>query len=190
MKRKQQGFSAVEGIIILLVALLLALIGWWIWQQNQKKDDDSKKDNSSQQSQNTEQQNQDSEQNDNQTYLVITEWDVRFKTEANNIDAYYVIEQGKPDYAYLSLNSLKNVDDCAADKTSVGVYTRFTKDDIDPIAEQKYLDLYPNAPKVGNYYFIFTQPQAYCSENQATITKAEAATQAFKANTATVEVNP
>lgn len=186
MKRKQDGFTAVEGIIILLIMLLLALIGWWIWQQNQKKGDDSKKDNSSQQSQDTEQQNQ----NNNQTYLVITEWDVRFKTDAANADAYYVIEQGKPDYAYLSLASLKNVDDCAADKTSVGAYTRFTKDDVDPNAEQKYIDLYPNAPKVGNYYFIFTQPQAYCSENQATITKAEDATQAFKNNAATVEANP
>jgi hypothetical protein len=115
---------------------------------------------------------------------------VRFKTDADTTDAYYVIEQGKPDYAYLSLNSLKNVDDCAADKTSVGVYTRFTKDDIDPTAEQKYIDMYPNAPKVGNYYFMFTQPQAYCSEDQATTTKAETATKAFKNNTVTVEVNP
>lgn len=184
MKHRQKGFTAVEVIIILLLILLLLLIGWWVWQ-NQKKDEEPKKD-TSQQSQNSEQQ----DQNDVQTYLVINEWDVRFKTSADNLDAYYVIEQGKPDYAYVSLNSLKNVDDCAADKTSVGVYTRFTKDEADPISEQKYLDLYPNAPKVGNYYFIFNQPQAYCSEDQATITKSEAATQAFKANTATVEVNP
>lgn len=185
MKRKQNGFTMVEFLIILFVLLLLILIGWWIWHQNQKKDEDAKKEETSQQSQNAEQQSQ-----DNQTYLVIKEWDVRFKTEANNPDAYYVIEQGKPDYAYLSLDSLKNVDDCAADKTSTGVYTRFTKDDIDPISEEKYITMYPNAPKVGNYYFIFTQPQAYCSDNQATITKADAAMQAFKANTATVEVNP
>lgn len=186
MKRSQKGFSIIEALIILFIILLLALIGWWIWQQNQEKEEDTKQEEASQQSQNSEQD----EVQDNQTYLVINEWGVRFKTGADNIDAYYVIEQGKPDYAYVSLNSLKNVDDCAADKTSVGVYTRFTKDDIDPIYEEKYIDLYPNAPKVGNYYFIFTQPQAYCSDNQATITKSQAATQAFKANAATVEANP
>ncbi len=184
-KQNQKGFSVFEACIIVLVLVLLAVGAWFIWDKN--------KDKNYEESANAAMQVEDVEEDaiPEQTYLTIKEWGVRFKLSADNADGYYFIEQGKPNYAYLSLTSLKDVDHCGADDTTTGVYARFTVDEKDPIREEMLLiDEYPSAKKVGNYYFYFERPQASCSEDETTQAKADAARQAFSANTGSVEAIP
>ncbi|HZM63524.1 MAG TPA: hypothetical protein VFB59_00135 [Candidatus Saccharimonadales bacterium] len=183
--KKEQGFTIWELLLILLLILLLLFGLWWVWQNNKAEPTD---DSANQAQQNQEQAEQQPAQAKAE-YLNITEWGVRFKLSNDNSGGYYYIGQAGPDYAYLSTDELKNTD-CAANKTTTGVYTRFAKDDMHPIAEQPYLQLYPNAPKVGNYYFVFDRPQAYCSDDLTIRAKAEAAIEAFKSDVTSVEAIP
>lgn len=182
-QRNERGFTIWELLLILFVLLLLLLGGWWVWQNN-KEDEPS----SESTSQNQQEQAQEPQQN-NKEYMEIAEWDVRVTLSADNTGGYYYIGQSGPNYAYLSTNALQNTE-CAADKTTVGVYTRFTQNEMHPITEEPYIQMYPNAPKVGNYYFVFDQPQAYCSDDPAVRAEAEAAKNAFKADLATIEAIP
>lgn len=182
-KRNERGFTLWELLLILLLILLLLLGAWWVWQSS-KEDAEQESANQGQQQEQVQEPQQDAKE-----YMEITEWDVRVTLSADNTGGYYYIEQGKPNYAYLSTDVLKNTD-CAADKTTVGVYTRFTQNELHPITEEPYMQMYPNAPKVGNYYFVFDRPQAYCSDDPAVRTQADAAMNAFKADLTTVEAIP
>ena len=184
--QNQKGFSVFEACIIVLVLALLALGAWFIWDKNKDKDYEESA-NAAMQASAESEEIANNVATPDQTYLTIKEWDVRFKTSAANKDAYYYIENGKPDYAYLSLTSLKNADNCAADDTTIGVIVRFKKGDIDPISEEPYINYYPSAPKVGDYYYFYQHPQAGCTEDEAMLTKIDAAQGAFKSNLTTVE---
>jgi hypothetical protein len=52
------------------------------------------------------------------------------------------------------------------------------------------IDTNPAAKKVGNYYYIHTQPQAYCSDSQANQAKEAAIQAAVKKVLATLEATP
>lgn len=184
LHKNQRGFSGFEALLIILLILLLLLGAWFIWYKNKDKAGDKSAQSNAAQS-----ATEESEEEGVQEYLTITEWGVRFKLGANSTGGYYFIEEGKPNYAYLSTGELKNTD-CAANKTTTGVYTRFTQNEEDPITQEPYIQQYPNAPKVGNYYFIFSQPQAFCSDDPAVQAKAEAAQDAFKTDVVSVEATP
>jgi hypothetical protein len=36
--KRQQGFSAVEGIIVIVIVAALAFVGWWVFDRMQKDD--------------------------------------------------------------------------------------------------------------------------------------------------------
>lgn len=167
-KPNQKGFSVFEACIIVLVLVLLALGAWFIWDKNNDTDY-GKSANAAMQTEGEEEVVATSDQ----TYLTIKEWDVRFKTTTTNEDAYYVIEAGKPEYAYVSVSSLTNPE-CAPGKTSVGVITRFKQGDRDPNSDELYANVAPDAVKVGNHYYFFSHAQAYCDESKEATLKAVA----------------
>lgn len=183
MRKRQAGFTAVEAIMIVLVVLALAAGGWYIWQ---KKATDSK--SSASTTETTAQTNEEkaSGDEDADAYITIKEWGVRFKLDGTTKDGYYAIKENEPNYAFVSLKSLTDPE-CAPNKTSVGLFTRFQKDDVDPISGQPYLDLVgADAKKVGNYYYFFTHAQAYCDESAQP--KLEAAAKSFDNSVDTAEV--
>src|SRR5688572_2154190 len=100
-KQNQKGFSVFEACIIVLVLALLALGAWFIWDKNKDKDYEKSANTAMQAESNDELMAQ-----PDPTYFTIDEWDVRFTTSAVNDDAYYSIQAGKPDYAYVSVRSL------------------------------------------------------------------------------------
>lgn len=181
-KQNQAGFSVFEACIITLVVVLLLLSAWFIWGKN-KDNDYEKTANGALQTVSKDEVVKNATAAD-QTYLTIKEWNVRFKTTTINEDAYYTIEAGKPNYAYLSVHSLTNPE-CAPDKTSVGVITRFKQGDRDPNSDELYTDLVPDATKVGNYYYFFSHAQAYCDESKEATLKAVA--EAFEESVKTAE---
>lgn len=183
---KQKGFTVIEGLIILLVIALLAVAGWYGWQKRQenarlaaisnfeqcKADKDSKvqesypevcvtKDGKSftNPNQKVEAKPQDNQVEDQAKYLEIKEWGVKMKLSDATDDAYYVMQNG---YAYLSLTSLKNVDSCAAEKTSLGALARENKDAINELTGKPYAD---QGVTIGKYTYVETQSQAGCTEN-------------------------
>jgi hypothetical protein len=118
------------------------------------------------------------------TYLTIKEWKIKLELSESIKDGYYYFDSTRSEaekykYAYLSLTSLKDTD-CSAESVTTGAITRFTEAEKDPISGQTYLSGYPDAPKVGGYYYFFTRPQAMCSEDTDIQTKADKAIQAFR----------
>lgn len=188
MQQHQRGFSAVEVIIIIVIVALLGLGGLLMWNKNKS---DAPKDTSANTTPNAAQDlpatQNDSQPNGQQSaaqHLVIKEWNVRITLNDTNSDAYYVVKSDEPNYAYVSVKSLTNPE-CAPDKTSVGVFTRFKEGDRDPIYDMTYNELVPDAVKVGDYYYFYGHAQAYCDESQEA--KLKAVSQAFTDNMKTVE---
>lgn len=127
---------------------------------------------------------------DQAMFLNITEWGVRLKLTNANQDGQYLVKADRPGTAYLSLTSLKDTD-CAVDKITVGAIVRFTAQDKDATRDNTPLaELYPDATKVGDYYYSFSSPQAACSDDQTVLDKAEQARLAFKASLAEVQAIP
>ncbi len=113
------------------------------------------------------------------SYLVIQEWGVRFQHTDATIDAYYHFFPDRPDHAYLSLTSLKDIEYCGADKTGIAALSRFKDGDQDDMREQPMTESYPDAPKIGDYYYYVTGAQAACADDEAALEKASAARKAF-----------
>ncbi|MDB5170610.1 MAG: hypothetical protein JWO35_304 [Candidatus Saccharibacteria bacterium] len=104
-------------------------------------------------------------------YLTIKEWAVRLPLTSGVEDAYYIFRSGNTEDAYLSLRSLETTM-CAADQTTVGAISRFSQNEIDPQTDATYLSEFPEASKVGAYYYRLVTPQAECSADEAVQTKA------------------
>ncbi len=164
MSKYQKGFGAVEAIIIVIVVAIIGFGAWFVWDKNQK--DDAKQETTT-----TTQNNAEANKEEEKPTLTITEWGVKFTLSDPIKDAYYAVEAGKPDYAYLSVHSLTDPE-CAPDKTSVGAITRFAEGDRDPISDSLYTEVVPDATKLGDYYYFFSHAQAYCDESKETTLKA------------------
>lgn len=181
-KLNQNGFGFLYWLLLLLVLILLGLAGWWVYSKNKKPK------NSTPQSQ----QQISNAPVEDPTYLEIKEWGVRVKLSANIKTAYYLIKPSSPNYAYLSLTALKNID-CAADKTTLGVYTRINSlndvnNDTAGTDGQTYAEMgYESSPQAGGKHYYFSQPQAYCSNNAA---QDQAYWQDFKSDLSTVQTTP
>ena len=187
-KLNDKGFGPFYWILILLLLLLLAWLGWYV--NSQKKNNKSQNAPSYSQQSNTPEPV--AEPAAESKYLVIKEWGVRVKLTGTTADAYYLIKQDAPNYAYLSLTPLKNTD-CAADKTTLGVYTRINNlsdvnNDTAGADGQTYAQGgYGTSPQAGGKYFYYGQPQAFCSNNE---TQDQTYWTEFKNILPTVEVTP
>ena len=84
-------------------------------------------------------------------------------------DAYYAFPGG-PTYAFLSLKSLTALSpDCAPDKVSLGYIFRETTAEYNTaLADQqqngKNIDNVTGDVHIGDYYYGFNNPQAYCAD--------------------------
>src|SRR3990167_3495259 len=112
LKNNQKGFGVWELLLLLLLILLLILLGLWVWQQG--KNNDQAQPASDNQSI-SEQQKPEEKQT---KYLEIKEWGVKVELDDATTDAYYVMQNG---YAYVSLSSIKDPDECAERYVCVSV---------------------------------------------------------------------
>lgn len=171
-KLNQKGFGLWELILLLLLIILLGLLGWWVWQQNQE----GKNNNASQSSSQNAEESEPAEEA--AKYLEIPELGVKLKLDNATEDAYYTMSSG---YAYLSLTSLKDVDDCAADETSIAAVSKVKKTDTNEMTgktyEQEAND--GHGTIIGENVYIVSQAQAFCTEQAGPQAKAEAARSAF-----------
>ncbi len=163
-KLNQRGFSPIAILLALILVVLVGFTGYYVYN-SQKKDDNKAVTPAPANAAAT--PSQPSAQ-DTQKYLVIKEWGVKIPLTAEIADANYYYNNG---YVYLSTDSIvKKYPECAADKTSLFAYGRF--DDPNKQAEapqggQTYGQAYPNAPKVGTFYYTGATPQAACAYTSA-----------------------
>jgi type II secretory pathway pseudopilin PulG len=184
--KKQLGFSIVEVAIAVFVLCLAGFGGWYVWGRANSKGNQQRAQNTQSAAAQESQQTDSVSQSHLAGYLNVPEWGVRFGLSEDTKDAYYFLKPDRPNTIYLSLNSLKHVGSCGADETSIGAYVRFTAGDIEEISEEKYVDLFPNAPKVGNYSFVFIGAQAACSDDEAAQARVQRAYAAFRTSVDTV----
>lgn len=183
-KLNQKGFGFFYWLMLLILFLLLGFFGWYVYSQ--KKNNKAKPSSSSSQNQ---QQNTPAAE---AKYLVIKEWGVRVKLSDSTADAYYLIKQDAPNYAYLSLTALSNTD-CAANKTTLGVYTRINSlndvnnDSAGADSKTYAQGGYGTSPTAGGKYYYYNQPQSFCSNNTG---QDQARWNEFKTILETVEVAP
>jgi hypothetical protein len=170
-KLNQKGFGFWEFFLLLLLILLLLWLFWYVWQQSKKQDESSKLQGATS-SQAV--KNEESAPEKAKKFLEIPELGIKMELDATTDDAYYIMSNG---YAYLSLTSLKGIDDCAADKTSIAAISKTLKTEVDEMTGKTYEQI---ADKVigDNAYFV-TPAQALCTEQPAAKAKNLAARDAF-----------
>lgn len=173
-KLNQKGFGLWELLLLLVLILLLLWLFWYVWQQGQKQDDAPKAQSDTSQAAKSEPKKVAEKP---KKYLEITELGIKMELDDATDDAYYIMKNG---YAYLSLTSLKNIDDCAADETSIAAVSKAKKSDVDEMSGQTYEEIAKtNGKAIGEFVYLITPAQAYCTEQPDAKLKNIAARDAF-----------
>lgn len=180
-KLNEQGFGFWEWILLLLLLLLIAFIGWYVWQQNQKNQQSNQPESSVEVKETTD------SSTSSVTYLEIPELGIKVQLGDATSDAYYVMQNG---YAYISLNSLKNTDECAAEKTGIVAVSKVAKTDTDEqLGEtyEAYINGGGNGVIIGDNAYLMNRSQAYCSEDVTVQAQQQAAWDGFLAQAKTMQ---
>ncbi len=174
LSKNQKGFGIWELLLLLLLLLLLIFIFWWVLEQNKKNQESNQPQSNVEVQQNTEKKKTaPKKKKPAAKYLEIKELGIKLKLNAATDDAYYEMKNG---YAYLSLTSLKNVDDCAALETGIAAVGQYGKDDTDEQTGKAYST---EGTVIGSYAYTIDSAQAYCTTKPAEQKIAEAARSAF-----------
>ena len=184
-KLNQKGFGAAEWIIILLIILALLALGWYVAEQ--KKSTPAKTDSAQKAQTDAAEKPAQESSPAAKKYLEIKELGIKIELNAATDDAYYIM---KNNYAYLSLTSLKAAAaECGADKTGVVAIGKYVKTDLDEQSGKTYGDLAAAEGKViGNDAYYMSRSQAYCSEDKTIQAKQQAAWDAYKAQSSTIQL--
>ncbi len=147
---------------VLLILLVAACIGFATWLVLLRDKDSSPPSNDSQTTQEEQATIDEEDSGVDQQYLIIKEYGIKLPLAVETLEAYY---EFRNDTAYLSLEKYRG-SYCAADQTTLGAITRFDDDDINELTGETYISMYPDVPKIGDYYYNFVSPQADCSADE------------------------
>ena len=162
----QSGFGAVEVLLTLIFVVLLVFVGWYIYHTDHKSTTPSIKTTTSSTAKAV-------------NYFTITEWGVRAPYSGNLTLEYSPPTGTAPALVYLSSAQLDSSDTSSgsscSNKQSGGAIQRYASTDefLNPdgspstqTVAQYYSGTSPsvgNYVVVGNYYYIYSSPQAACS---------------------------
>lgn len=157
-KLLQKGFTALELLLIILLIAIISGAGYYVF--NQSKNDDSSKSQKSDSGQQA-----DKKAEDSQKFLAITELGIKIPLSKGIDDAYYVVKPDVPAVAYLSLNSMKDTENCAADEVSLGAISKHVASDVNEQSGKTWGESAEGYGKViGTSAYLFSSPQAFCSD--------------------------
>lgn len=189
--RKQRGFISI--LLLLLLLILLAALAYWFFGRSAQPA-----------------ANQDAAPVVTQTadtntgYLVISEFGVRFKLPEGVDELIYKIRQFESEStegqmiktADMASKALVDAEakvttgsnNCTADTAPLGTLSRYQKGDLvrDVPVEQSG----SGAVKVGDYYYLYSTPQANCSMDDGVNELAASQLKAVKKAVANLEVAP
>jgi type II secretory pathway pseudopilin PulG len=189
MKKSQDGFSAVEGLLIAVIVGMLGGVGWYVWHSQQQADETYSQTANSTATPKTKKTSS-STTNKDLKYLEVKEWSVKFSLSSNVEDAVYRTSTIDPGFAFLSTNSLKGTS-CDVNNNGGGYYLRFQAGQINSESKKYYADEYPDATHLGAYYYAYGMPEAAisCSSDSAIQQKATKAADEFKKAVSTVQAS-
>jgi Tfp pilus assembly protein PilE len=156
MKKLQQGFSAVEGLLIVIIIGMLGGVGYYVWHSQKQVDKTYSQTANGTAVPTTKKTSSSSATKSNPGYLVIKEWSVKIKLNAQNFDTNYRFE--KPDNSWVFLSSTRldtatqNSKICKEASASVSLNRSKPGDDNfgSPWTET---ELQKIGKKVGDYYY-------------------------------------
>jgi hypothetical protein len=163
-KTNQSGFTPVAILLVLILVTIVGFAGYYVYKTQQNKKDDTKPTAADPASTPTAPST-----TNTQKYLVIKEWGVKVPLTTPIADATYLYKafDGGGSSVYLSTKSIASkYPECAANKTTLFAYGRFDNPNaLNDFGNQSIGADYPNAPKVGTYYYYGVHPQAPCFYN-------------------------
>lgn len=172
-KINQSGFGLWELFLLIILILVFIWLFWYVWQQNKINEESSKPQDGTSQINKKEEKPKEPQI----SYLEIPEMGIKMQLDDATKDAYYVMKNG---YAYLSLESLKNIDECAAEETSIAAISKAKKTDKDELSGMTYAEVAKdNGIVIGEFAYFITPAQAYCTEQPDAKLKNIAAREAF-----------
>lgn len=163
----------------LLAVLLLLLLAWWYWSMQAsnptpKPADQAKEQPAKEASKETKTDpgTPAASEEASAGYVNITQWGVRFKNKASLGVPKYMIKPfekeggGSSEAAYFTTEALETAAaNCSASNGAIGAIGRYVAGD--DYGDGK-IENNTSAIKVGTYYYVYTQPQAFCSDNTTT----------------------
>lgn len=145
----RKGFAAAEAILIVVILAILGGTGYYVYNANKKTNDTLDSASNTSQSSASKATNRAAAQK----YLTVKEWDVKFKLNAQNSDAYYSPVEGNDKSMYLRS---KAIDDFAAQhsecNTKINTVSRLQPGDNNAGSPWTIEEL-QSFTKIGNYYF-------------------------------------
>lgn len=164
MRRNQNGFSVVEGLLIFIIIAIIAGVGWYVRDSNKKTNDilNSADKSSSPVARSTINKK---ETKTEAQYLVVKEWGIKMPLSSPITDAYYVVStssqtNGHPNTMWLGLKSLDDKGCAAASANTGGAYPlgaliKVSPDEPDPVSGTPYKQLNPDGVTLGSYYYAY-----------------------------------
>jgi hypothetical protein len=201
MRKSENGFAAVEGLLIAIVVLLVGFIGYYVWHTNHKPDSKPAVTSSnSTPAQTTEKEDTKTTPTapvDSTTYLTVSEWDVKVPLSAGTTGLSYIIRkttQTEGSIASFSSNDLRAASTAGCTSNTIEV-ARGNKNQFVPqeagtsttsyeaqYNQTKTNDSYYIGVKIGDNYLVSPNYRgASCSGSSESQAKADVATEAILA---------
>lgn len=168
MKKREKGFTLVEGLIILVVVILIGGVGYFVFANRDSNKDKNDTNNQTSQQKDSEESADEAEAK----YLDIPEVGVRIKLTGAVEGAYYSVSN--EGYAYFSTHYFDNVEGFEQCRSNAkggeyGVaaltYAKVGDDNFGSPWTQAEFDGFSNS-KIGDTYYWINGAQATCWDNE------------------------
>jgi type II secretory pathway pseudopilin PulG len=93
MKKSQDGFSAVEGLLIIIIIGILGGVGWYVWNSQKQVDKTYSQTANSSVSPKTKNTSSSAALDSSPSYFVIKEWGVKVPVTDSNVKYYYKFDK-------------------------------------------------------------------------------------------------
>lgn len=165
MKKNQNGFGVVEGLLALVIIGVIGFTGWYVLQSKSKTNkvlDDAA----------NSQPNPDKKAaspvaapvQPEVKYLEVPEYGVKFKLSPSIADAYYEKNSDPIAGIALRVHSLDVEPDCKSGKNSVAALLKVGKDEVNPLAEKKYSESMKGVV-IGDYFYYIGNAHYSCVQD-------------------------
>jgi len=184
MSKNQRGFAVVETTLIVVIVAIIAIAAWFVWQSQKNTDKTLNSANNSLPTKVTSTPTPTTTATVTPAptqYLVISEWGVKVPLTATISDAEYYYGGASVDAAYLSTVSITaQYPLCADHEHSLGAFGRYSDPNEEYIGGMSISQAFPDAVKIGQFYYYYTGTQAGCAPNEAGEASTTATRTAFR----------
>jgi type II secretory pathway pseudopilin PulG len=168
MKKTQNGFSVIEGLLIVVIVSMLAAVGWYVWH-SQKQVDKTYSQTANSSAVTKSKTSTILSPTDNTKYFVIKEWGVRAKYDGKLTLNYAPPKDST--YAVFSSNQLADAANGGCKDFGGRIDRVKTGEVFDSDIEGRPVEQMVKDPQtsfvyknIGNYYYLFLHDQSLCSD--------------------------